>query len=231
MTLCKYTITYDYDGKTGVNNPNPTEYDVLNHVTLAEATVGAYKTFAWYTDKDFKNKIESTQGRTGDITIYARWVSADNNPTKLVTEQDIASIHSSNENDNGYALFDGEKTTTGLYADGTAEWFGLTGSTLTIDFNNELEVYTVYAYALGNWTVSEFTFYDASGTAVKTGTLTATDSENSSQNIILDLTTPIKVKTIEIKITSNKWDDWNKGRCHKISEVEIFVTNPDYTPE
>ncbi len=233
MTLCKYKITYNYGGKVGVNNPNAEEYDVLTHVTLQEATVGVYKTFAWYTDPDFKNKIESTQGRTGDITIYARWVSANNNPTMLLPEEKIEGIFQSGgsgkRKDFVYNLFDGDKVTSGIYNDGN-DWYGEVGESLSIEFTEELEVYLVYAYVAGNWTHSTFTFYDASGKAVLAKDVEANASAEGTaeQVVVYDSTTPMKVKRLEIKVKDYKWND---PKTHKISEVEIFVTNPDYTPE
>ncbi len=231
ITLDTYTITYNFGGKTGVTNPNATTYDVLTNVVFAEATCGEYSTIGWYTDSSFKNKIESTAGRTGNFTVYARWATSDNQPIILLPPDYIDSIYANTGNgrgDNGYALFDGEKTTTGIYSDGNVEWFGKQEDVLTIEFKNEVEIFSVYAYCVGNYTFSEFSFYDASGNIVKKANLLAENSGTSTQVKMFEVATAIKVKKIEIKITSLKWES---PRTHKISELEIFIANPNYIPE
>ena len=229
----EYTITYIYGNKPNVVNPNSETYSVLSNITFEEAISGEYKTLGWYLDANFTKKIESTNGKAENLTIYAKWASANNQPTILATLNDIDTIYANAENakpENGYALFDGATETTGIYSDGNLEWYGKENDILTIEFKNELDVYSMYAYCLGNYTFSQVSLYNASGEVVRSQNLLANNSEASEQILLFEETTsPIKVKKIEIKITSLKWV--NNPRTHKISELEIFIANPDYIPE
>ena len=238
LTLEKYTITYVYGSTVAnyvVNNPNPTTYDILNVVTLHEANAGDYTTLGWYTDANFQNKIEKISGRTGDLTLYAKWASSNNNPTMLLPAELIDVIYrdggSGSRDAQLYNLVDGDKVTAGIYSAGN-DWYGEVGECAVIEFTTELEVFMINAYVTGNWSHSEITCYDASGNAVwgpysalgesnKTG-------EEAEKRVVYESTTSIKVKKIVIKITDYKWND---PKTHKVSEIEIFVKNPDYIPE
>ena len=233
FTLNTYSITYVLGDKTNVTNPNPDTYDIFTSFTFEEAISGDYKTLGWYLDANFTKKIESTNGKAENLTVYAKWATSDNLPTILLPANKIDSIYANADNsygNNGYALFDGETATTGIYSAGNAEWYGKTGDILTIEFTEELDVFALYAYATGNWTLSQFTLYDATGKAVHTSSITA--QGDAVKYKVLETETAVKVKKIEIKLTSVKWEDWQPSRfTHKISEVEIFIANPNYIPE
>lgn len=251
FTLDTYTITYvlgDEVAGVFVDNPNPTTYDIVNNITFAPATTEDYTFINWYINPEKTSKIKTTEGISGDITLYAKWVFGDNTPTIQLTKDDIADIIINPENaavNNGWALFDGKTETTGLYNGGSAEWYGkVVGDTLTIIFKEEVEIQLVYAYAHGNWTTSSHTFYDAEGNVVFVlEELVANNSSTSEQLVVFETKEgqpaideqpeileqkPVKVKEIVIKLTSLKWPDAPTWYTHKISEYEIFITNPNY---
>ncbi|MGP1458477.1 MAG: InlB B-repeat-containing protein [Treponema sp.] len=69
-----FDIAYKLDG--GANNPdNPKTYSANTLPIKLKAPSKTGFTFdGWYTDKDFKNKIEKIQkGATGTLTLYAKW--------------------------------------------------------------------------------------------------------------------------------------------------------------
>ena len=73
--LESYTITYELDG--GINAPeNPAGYNVeTGTITLKAPTKDKYDFKGWYKDGEFTDEItEITQGTTGNITLYAKWL-------------------------------------------------------------------------------------------------------------------------------------------------------------
>lgn len=234
FTLNTYSVTYVFGDKTNVTNPNPDTYDIFSNFTLEEAISGDYKTLGWYLDANFTRKIESTNGKAENLTIYAKWATADNQPTILLPANKIDSIYAEGSGARDsvvYNLVDGDKNTAGIYSAGN-DWYGAVGDKVTIEFTEELDVYLVYAYVSGNWTTSQFTFYDANGVAVLTATglgdENAGEAEEAEQEKLYESATPIKVKKVVIEIVSIKW---NSVTTHKVSEIEIFIANPNYIPE
>ena len=75
--LESYTITYELDG--GTNAPeNPAGYNVETEtITLKDPVKTGYAFDGWYKTEDFTGEAvtEITQGSTGDITLYAKWVT------------------------------------------------------------------------------------------------------------------------------------------------------------
>ena len=75
--LESYTITYELDG--GTNAPeNPAGYNVETEtITLKDPVKTGYTFDGWYKAEDFTGEAvtEITQGSTGDITLYAKWVT------------------------------------------------------------------------------------------------------------------------------------------------------------
>ncbi|WP_330392000.1 leucine-rich repeat protein [Acetitomaculum ruminis] len=72
----KYKITYNLNG--GKNNAdNPTTYTVKTKtIKLKNPTRQGYSFVGWYTDKDYKKKLENNeikQGSVGNKTLYAKW--------------------------------------------------------------------------------------------------------------------------------------------------------------
>ena len=90
----------------------------------------------------------------------------------------------------------------------------------------------INAYVTGNWTHSSITCYDANGNAVW-GPFSALGESNKTgedgeKRTVYESTSSIKVKKIVIQITDFKWND---PKTHKVSEIEIFIKNPNYIPE
>ena len=74
--LVSYTITYELYG--GTNAPeNPAGYNVETETITLKAPVKPGYTFeGWYKDGEFTTQVtEIPQGSTGDITLYAKWVT------------------------------------------------------------------------------------------------------------------------------------------------------------
>ena len=71
-----YTITYELDG--GTNAPeNPAGYNVETEtITLKDPVKTGYAFDGWYKTEDFTGEAvtEITQGSTGNITLYAKWI-------------------------------------------------------------------------------------------------------------------------------------------------------------
>lgn len=92
LTIQPYYQTYNYnisyvlepvdnDGQPttdaqnpAVNGENPAKYTVASNVDLKAPQKTGYTFEGWYLDAGYEEKIEKlTPGRTGDITLYAKW--------------------------------------------------------------------------------------------------------------------------------------------------------------
>ena len=73
--LESYTITYELYGGTNAEE-NPPSYNVeTGTITLKDPVKTGYTFEGWYKDSGFTGKItEITQGTTGNITLYAKWI-------------------------------------------------------------------------------------------------------------------------------------------------------------
>ena len=67
-----YNINYVLNGGTN-DSRNPATYTIEDNIDLQPATKQGYFCMGWYEDQDFTTKIDSIYGRTGDITVYAKW--------------------------------------------------------------------------------------------------------------------------------------------------------------
>lgn len=74
-----YTITYNLN--EGINNElNPETYTIKDSVTLSNPTRDGYVFLGWYSDSEFKNKVNTIKvGTIGNKTFYAKWEVAPNN--------------------------------------------------------------------------------------------------------------------------------------------------------
>ena len=70
-----YTIIYELNGGTNAEE-NPASYNVgTETITLKAPTKDKYDFKGWYKDGEFTTQVtEITQGSTGDITLYAKWL-------------------------------------------------------------------------------------------------------------------------------------------------------------
>ena len=71
-----YTVTYVLSGGTNAEG-NPDTYTAGSDVVLGNATREGYKFAGWYTDTQFKNNVSTLKNKSGDLTLYAKWVSVD----------------------------------------------------------------------------------------------------------------------------------------------------------
>lgn len=74
-----YTISYELNGGTKAADGNPTTYNIESEdIILNNPTKSGMKFAGWYTNADFTGSplllIEG--GRTGNLTLYAKWVDA-----------------------------------------------------------------------------------------------------------------------------------------------------------
>ena len=69
----EFSISYEYNG--GSAGDNPSTYRQGESIDLGEAYKQYYNFGGWYLDADFTELFtqKSVQGRTRDITLYARW--------------------------------------------------------------------------------------------------------------------------------------------------------------
>lgn len=74
--ICSITYVLGNDVATNhAKNPKSyvPEYEV---VQLFDPVCTDFDFLGWYTDSDFKTKVETTEGMSGNITLYASWFSA-----------------------------------------------------------------------------------------------------------------------------------------------------------
>ena len=68
-----YNITYELYNSTN-DLSNPSTYTVEDEITLADPTKVGYTFNGWYTEKEFKTKVEKIdKGTTNNITLYANF--------------------------------------------------------------------------------------------------------------------------------------------------------------
>lgn len=229
--IVTYNITYElYDGTNAESNGNT--FTIDKNVTFAEATKEGTYLVGWYLDAEFTKAVTSTSGIYEDITVYARWWDKYADPTMKFDPSLVESATANEDNtrkDYGMKLFDGDISGGNLWAAGSTEWFGIMGDKLTIVFTKEIAIQKINAYVTGNYTTSKLTAYNELGEEVKSATILA-QSANEKVNGIFDLEEAVMVKTITIEITGLKWtDNAQQGAyTHKIAELEILLSNPDY---
>ena len=140
----------------------------------------------------------------------------------VITKDDIYSIEFNNEYNparaNGYKLFDGNKVSSGIFAEGS-DWFGYVNDTITITFKEEKILKDLRIYAVGNGTSANITILDTSG-GKKTWSVTSnTDRAWGGEGVEYKLfeNSSYSVIAIQVKITGLKWDDY---RTFKLSEIK-----------
>ena len=121
-------------------------------------------------------------------------------------------------------LFDGDKTTTGLWNDGNKEyWPVAVGDSVT--FVLKAEVYTdeIAFWVCGNWTNATVVFYDAEGNEVARSGVIYNAGDTGGGNsgaTYIRFDKDILVKSFTLTCNDMKW---SSGRTQKLSEIEIFV--------
>lgn len=136
----------------------------------------------------------------------------------------IEASHEGGGSANVEKLFDGEKTSSGIYTIGDVEYSPLAvGDILTITLKEEIFMNEMVIWEAGNWSNADVFFYDAEGNqSGKVGVTFKNIIEGTGDSVAraLKLTEPSKVKTIKIVYTYLKWDS---GKTAKTSEIEIYV--------
>ncbi len=219
-----YNITYVMNGGTNAET-NPATYTVENVVNFATPTNNGIQFLGWYSDEALTVECKSTKDLTGDITLYARWFDANKDPIMLLDPSKISSAVANEGNtraDYTMNLFDGVIAEESLYSAGETAWYGVVGDKLTITFAEAISIEQIKVYATGNYTFSSFKGYDEEGNMSLDASLGA-----PSANIWVELYNgePVMVKTLVIEITSLKW---GSAYTHKLTEIEIYVTNPNF---
>lgn len=100
----EYSITYNLV-KPGATNSaeNPEIYTIEDAVTFKEPTYPGYTFAGWYTNSNYSSSslLKSiSKGRTGDITLYAKWTAKRPSAPIINVEGDFVVL------DNGNVLFD-----------------------------------------------------------------------------------------------------------------------------
>lgn len=73
--LTKYKITYNLSGGTFTSDQSNAYYTIALTVTFPIPTYEYYDFEGWYTTRDYLgSRVYNTSGKTGDITLYAKWV-------------------------------------------------------------------------------------------------------------------------------------------------------------
>ncbi len=82
----KYSITYQLDGGTN-SKDNPGEYTVLDsEFEFYSPTKDGYKFMGWFTNSSFTTGITTLEGKTGNLTLYAKWTQESGG--NIVTPED-----------------------------------------------------------------------------------------------------------------------------------------------
>ena len=128
-------------------------------------------------------------------------------------------------------LFDGDKSTTGIYGGNGVEYYPeKVGDTLTIVLKQEIYTNELCLWVCGNWSLVDIYFYDAEGnqTGQALGVVYhGAQYDTASVPAYVTLNENIKFNTMVIKATNLKWDS---GKTEKLSEIEIFLNEADTLP-
>ncbi len=144
-----------------------------------------------------------------------------------LTKDDIYSIETDIYNpayDNRWKVVDGNKKVSSIYSAG--DWFGNVGDVLVITLNQEMVLTNLKIYTAGNYTTATIRVKDSGGKVTLTKNIIANGAPNGGtpQEHTITSNAQIKAYTIEIEITSLKWED---PKTLKVSEVEITAAKQD----
>ena len=73
MPTVTYNIKYELNGGTN-NENNPSSYNTGDTITLSFPTKEDYMFMGWYTNSTFTNELKEIADKTGDLTLYAKWL-------------------------------------------------------------------------------------------------------------------------------------------------------------
>lgn len=145
----------------------------------------------------------------------------------IVTIDDVESFASSRDGEgtkDPQKLFDGDKTSMGIYGDASTEYYPVgSGDTLTITLKKEIDLEKVIIWTCGNWSVTTLKLYDEDGNLTgKQGVIYSTQnafSKSTSTPVEIVFEKFIKVKTVVIQFDTVKWND---GTTTRTSEIELY---------
>ena len=204
---------------------------VCNEVIEAQKTVNknsnhVYGEFATVTSSPSLSSSGSGKvtcvkcGKTENIT-FSKLTS------NKLSKDDIYSIETDQYNpayDNRWKVVDGSTNVSSIYSAG--DWFGNVGDVLVITLNQEMVLTDLKVYTAGNYTYATVRVKDSKGNTTLQKSIKADGAANGGtpQTHTLASGSSIKAYTIEIEITSLKWND---AKTLKVSEVEIKAAKQD----
>lgn len=122
------------------------------------------------------------------------------------------------ENRNWQNLFDGKNVNASWSQTTPGGWFGLTGSTLTITFDEEYYVLGVDFYVWSNYNGATIEFFNAAGEKVASYSNNGLEKTNGTAITILECA-DVLVKSMKISINYQKNDKY--GQCLDFQEFVI----------
>ena len=161
FTATVYTITYELDGGTNSQN-NPSTYTILSNITLEGASKDGYSFEGWFLDSNHEDPISTISGRTGNLTVYAYFLSQ-NPGTYTITyvlnggTNDSSNPHTFTAETPSFTLLNPTKGNAYTFAG----WFldsSFTDRIVAVDTDEIQQNITVYA----KWTALQYTilYYD-----------------------------------------------------------------------
>ncbi len=106
-----YTITYSLYGGSYTGTTNPESYTIEDSITLTNPTLAGHFFVGWYDlAEDGNLVIEISEGKTGNITLYARYLEFDSNggsPVNYVPEFGSAGVTQPENPTREHYTFDG----------------------------------------------------------------------------------------------------------------------------
>ena len=213
---CDYTSTKDitdalgHDEQYEVIAPTCTETGITN-VTCSRCD---YTTTKDVTEPTRHKSVEGVCEACGKTINKAEASAIDS----------VTASHEAGGTGNIDKLFDGIKTSTGIYTIGGTEYSPVAvDDFLTIVLKAEVYMNEIVIWQTGNWSYADIYFYDADGNQTgKVGVVydNILEGAGDSKAKYARLDAAVKVKSIKIVCTGLKWND---GKTEKTSEIEIYV--------
>lgn len=100
--IIQYSIKYELDGGTNYTDAPVTYTIETATITLGTPTKAGSAFKGWYKEAAKTNKIETIEkGSTGDITVYAKWISAENTAKNGKLTISLSQYNDFSETENG----------------------------------------------------------------------------------------------------------------------------------
>ncbi|MBO5379463.1 MAG: hypothetical protein J6A90_03970 [Clostridia bacterium] len=154
---------------------------------------------------------------------YKENITFDKLVSSKLTSDNIYSVETGEYNPayvNRWKVVDGTTTTAGFYSPGN-DWFGNVGDVLTITLNQEIYLNKLVFYVAGNYTFANVRVKDSAGNTTFSNSIRVNGGAEyggATQVQTLISGGNIKAYTIEVEITSLKW---NSALTLKVSEIEM----------